>query len=256
VLGEKSRLFTGAGDAHAWRRAAYAAAGVEAAAAWPAYPPRSITIVDRRGTRGIANLEAVLALVAATGLPHRVVRVSGGWAWSEQVRAFADTGILIAVHGAVLANVIYMPPRAAVLEVVPFLGSTPVFRRIAEAARVVYHPIYARAPSAAALRAGAPGLQLYNESAYVAACREAGLSSADAALLVQCNVAPKNAFVEVPLDELARELAQALDEIGCRNSICMDAQGGRTNYLRPASEVAEAAQLLKGEQPAAAAGGA
>jgi capsular polysaccharide biosynthesis protein len=56
-------------------------------------------------------------VLKATGLPVRVIRDMGALSWEEQVAAMANTGILVAVHGAALTNVIFMPANAVLIEV-------------------------------------------------------------------------------------------------------------------------------------------
>jgi hypothetical protein len=253
VLGEKSRLFTGAGDAHAWRRAAYAAAGVPAARAWPAYPPRTITLLHRERYRAYTNDAAVRALCEATGLPVRVLAITGRWTWAQQVAAFADTGILIASHGAALTNVVYMPPHAALIEVSAYLGAVPVFRRVAEAARVTYHAVYARHPSDAAIDSGMEGMEQYRGNAFKEQCPDAGLPSADAPLVLPCNLASKRSQIEAPLDDLARALELALDDIGCRGGLCRNAEGEPHTDFRPQAAAAKAAAAEAAAAAAAAA---
>ena len=67
LVGEKSRVFTGAGDAQAWRVAAYAAAGVSAPF-WSHHAPRTVTILVRERFRRFLNMQEVLRVVGASGL--------------------------------------------------------------------------------------------------------------------------------------------------------------------------------------------
>ena len=116
MIGEKTRLFTGPGDAHAWRIAAYAVAGVEAPA-WPTHPPRTVTIIVRERFRNFLNHQAVLQYLSGWGLPVTVVYWASKLTWEEQVKLYANTGILIASHGAALTNMMYMPVHSVALEV-------------------------------------------------------------------------------------------------------------------------------------------
>ena len=85
----------------------------------PRLPPRFITVVDRSGLhgRGIFNNYVLQQAVEATGLPYRILPKLDELTFKEQVELMAGTGILIAPHGAHLANLAFMPARSAVIEV-------------------------------------------------------------------------------------------------------------------------------------------
>ena len=251
VLGEKPRLFTGVADAHAFRLAAYTAAGVSSTAAWPAYPPRTITLLLRKGSRGFVNADAVVAAAKATGLPVRTrvlerdeAAASNGF--EAQVREFADTGVLIAAHGAALTNVAFMPVGAAVAEVFPFLGVVPIYRRLAEAARVTHIAIYSERPSVSAGKAPpatATGsdddLSLFDDRAYIAACVAPAIPSGDGAAIHACDWPSKRARIVVSIARLRDALERALDDIGCRVTVdgratrCRREGGGYDDFARP-----------------------
>lgn len=220
VLGQRDRLFAGPGDAHAFRLAAYAAANVTAPA-WATHPPRTITLLVRERWRQFTNLDAVMALLNATGLPVRVERALGKLSFSAQVALFAGTGVLVSAHGAGLINAIFMPKGAVVVEVAPFLGVTPLYARISEQARVRHLTVYSDAPSNASLHSGLEGMaELYGSERFAAECARRRLSSTDAPLEPFCNLASKRAQIEVSLEQLRAALRTALDDIGCRDSYC------------------------------------
>ena len=74
--------------------------------------------------RGLYNIDDVLVVLRETGLPVRVINDMGALTWEEQVDAMAQTGILVAVHGAALTNVIFMPTNAVLIEVRACCGDT------------------------------------------------------------------------------------------------------------------------------------
>jgi Glycosyltransferase 61 len=111
----KSSLFTGQRDAHVFKQLAYAKAGVNIPA-YGRYPPRQITVMTR-SSRGLYNIEEILEVLKETGLPVKVINDMGALTWQQQVQVMAETGILVAVHGAALTNVIFMPANAVLVEV-------------------------------------------------------------------------------------------------------------------------------------------
>ena len=121
IPGVKNKFFTGRADAWMWRHYAYKALGLGAKGirSHPRYPPRKVTIIDRKGLngRGIYNKQELIDAVAATGLPYQVVPNMASMSFAEQVELMAGTGILIAPHGAHLANSMFLPVHAVVIEV-------------------------------------------------------------------------------------------------------------------------------------------
>ena len=61
----------------------------------------------------------------------------------DQVRTIRDTDLLIAQHGAGLANLVWLPPGAGVIELLPPLPPTidTIFRNLAAARRVGYRAV-------------------------------------------------------------------------------------------------------------------
>jgi capsular polysaccharide biosynthesis protein len=116
VLGLKPRFFNSIGDAHAFRLVAYGLAGVTARAK-DDWPPRQITLVTRIGSRALDNIEEVVPLLNSTGLKFEWVQEMGALTFQEQVGVMANTGILVAIHGAGLTNVVFMPAHSVVIEV-------------------------------------------------------------------------------------------------------------------------------------------
>lgn len=121
IPGVKNKIFTGRADAWLWRHYAYKALGLGAKGlrSHPRYPPRKVTIIDRKGLngRGIYNKQALIDAVAAMGLPYEVVPNMASMSFAQQVELMAGTGILIAPHGAHLTNSMFLPVHAVVIEV-------------------------------------------------------------------------------------------------------------------------------------------
>ena len=63
------------------------------------------------------NLDELVPMINSTGLTFRWIQEMGSLTFQEQVDVMANTGILIAVHGAGLANVMFMPAHSVVIEV-------------------------------------------------------------------------------------------------------------------------------------------
>lgn len=219
VLGQKERVFSGPGDAHAFRLAAYAAANVTLPA-WDTHPPRSITLLVRERWREFTNFEEVKAALRGTGLPVRVVKRLSAMSWADQVALFAGTGILIAAHGAAMVNTMFMPKGSVAIEVFSHLGVVPIYGRIAESSRVRYYPLYSDFPSNSSLASGKEGMEMYASARFASECTARNLSSADGPLESYCNLASKRASLEVPMPAFVTLLALALDDIGCRASFC------------------------------------
>ena len=99
-----------------------AAAAAAAAAATPAPrqegPPR-VTLVQRSTTRRIRNLKEVENLVKIVmGVSPRVVDMSD-LSIKEQVLLMHNTDIFILVHGGAMANLLWLPPGALIIDVYP-----------------------------------------------------------------------------------------------------------------------------------------
>jgi hypothetical protein len=123
IPGAKNKFFTGRSDAWLYRQYAYMMAGLpeKGIKSHPLYPPRKITVIDRKGMngRGIYNRDELIAAVEATGLPYELVGNMAKLSFAQQVELMAGTGILIAPHGAHLANAMFLPAHAVVVEMYP-----------------------------------------------------------------------------------------------------------------------------------------
>lgn len=78
---------------------------------------RPLYLLRRRG--GIRRVVNEQAVVAALGPRGFVAFDPGAHAIEAQIRAFRDTSLVVAPHGAALANIVYCPPGTPVVEIVP-----------------------------------------------------------------------------------------------------------------------------------------
>lgn len=88
---------------------------------WDVYPPRSITVVTRQGTRNLTPQKPLRALLRHVGLPVRWMTGLGSRTWDEQVAVLSGTGIFLSAHGGDLVGIPFLPPSAAVIEAFPYL---------------------------------------------------------------------------------------------------------------------------------------
>lgn len=104
--------------------AAFAAAACEAAnVSRPQAPPRTITyLMSPIGETIINNGDVLSALRAAaegTGFTVRPYSPTASVPFSSLVSVMARTGVLVARHGPLMANALFLPPGAAVVELLP-----------------------------------------------------------------------------------------------------------------------------------------
>jgi hypothetical protein len=145
VLGSKFKIFAGRADGWMFRQYAYQHAKLPLCVgkanvlvdpvtkaekkcyrAHPKYAPRKITVLDDEdssifGGSYFWNLEELMETVAEAGLPFERRTKVMDLPFFEQVKLFADTGILIAPHGhPALANVPFLAVHSAVIEIFPY----------------------------------------------------------------------------------------------------------------------------------------
>lgn len=112
--------FSNAEHARAFREAAYKHAGIN----MPAVAPKTITMLTAVGGEPVANVPEVTAALhdvgRALGLRVRPFSVTPGAPFSSFVAAMARTGVLVSRHGPLLANTMFLPPGAVVLELLPY----------------------------------------------------------------------------------------------------------------------------------------
>ena len=217
IPGAKNKLFTGRADAAVFRQYAYQVAGLPARGVLPhpRYPPRMITVLDRKGMngRGIFNRELLIELVAATGVPYRLVSTMGSMSFAEQVELMSSTGVLIAPHGAALANIMFLPAHAVVLELFPFLMKKNTYRYLANLLDLHYYPVYCWDLLPRNLTQFY-GVALMNEEYFWNNCVATNISSYDALNYHACNAASKNYPIVVSAPSIRAALNDAVDTIG------------------------------------------
>jgi hypothetical protein len=220
IPGSKPKWFTARGDAWMWRQYAYQATGLsqKGVIPHPRFPPRKITIVDRKdmNARGIHNSDAVLAAISATGLPFEVIPSMGALSFSDQVALMAGTGILIAPHGAALANAMFLPAHSVVVELFPYGMKKNTYRHLASMADLTYFPMYSWdvLPPTPENMERYYGVQLLNEEYYWKNCAAVNISSIDALNEHACNAASKNYPILVDIPSLTAVLRDGVDIIG------------------------------------------
>lgn len=217
VIGLKPRMFNSVGDAHAFRLMSYNFAGIKDVKAKDEWPPRQITLITRVGSRSIVNLDDIVPILSGTGLKFEWVQEMGVLTWEEQVHMMAKTGILLAVHGAGLANIMFMPAHSVVIEIFPYVMYASMYRDVAATAGLYYYRIQSLRPP----NDTASG-QLVNDDVFISTCdgEEKHISSPAAFLDYECNWRSKSSPVLLDLHQLQYTLGLALDDIGCRDSYC------------------------------------
>ena len=92
----------------------------------------------RRGTRRIANLADLEPVIRDHGLEAVATE---GLGLAEQVRLFSEARVVVGVHGAGLANAVFMPPGAAMVEVMPPWYMTACYLVLANEAGMRYRAV-------------------------------------------------------------------------------------------------------------------
>lgn len=70
-----------------------------------------------QSTRNIVNIDEVVAYLRATGIELNWIKEMGELTFQQQVEAMANTGVLLGIHGAGLANAMFMPAHSVLVEV-------------------------------------------------------------------------------------------------------------------------------------------
>jgi len=111
----------------------------------PSVYPR-ITIVQRKGTRKIINLNELVNTIKGTIQINDVSIVNDGLSFEQQACIFCRTDIVIYVHGGVAGNFVFLPFGAVLLEIDTIFFSPklhPYFLWISEylsTQEIIYHP--------------------------------------------------------------------------------------------------------------------
>eukprot|EP00667_Euglena_gracilis_P014147 EG_transcript_14634 len=111
----------------AFRRFALGRAGAAVEAPPPPGRPPRVTVVQRNGTRRIANLGEVLAAVNGalaaqygTSTPNATLVDFGQLTVRQQLQTARCTDILVMVHGAVYGSAVFLPRHAIVIDLYPY----------------------------------------------------------------------------------------------------------------------------------------
>lgn len=91
-----------------------------------------------RGRRTIVNEDAVAAML--TGLGFRTVATEG-LTVAEQARLFAGAEVVVALHGAGLANLMFCRPGAHAVELLPANAAVSTYHLLARQAGLHHHPV-------------------------------------------------------------------------------------------------------------------
>lgn len=218
VVGSKYRLFTSRADHWLFRAYGYREAGLIQQGVQPhsRYPPRKITVLDRESNigRAIFNKKEVEAVVRGTGLPYEYVGSLGRKSFTDQVTIMSQTGILIGPHGAGLANSIFLPAHAVVVELFSIMMKKWSYSNLAATAGLLYFPVYGWDTLPANYSSSFYGVQLMQDNYFKDNCLKTNISSYDANTMHACNSASKYHPVIVPIDTFRQVLKDAVDAIG------------------------------------------
>jgi capsular polysaccharide biosynthesis protein len=100
--------------------------------------PRRIFIARPAGRRGARNPAALAATLDRFGIvPVRLETLD----CAAQIALFAGAELVVGAHGAGLANIVFCPPGARVVEVFQRAYGTPAYRKLAAALDLGYVPL-------------------------------------------------------------------------------------------------------------------
>ena len=135
--------------------------------------------------------------------------------FEEQVGVMAGTGILVAVHGAALTNLIFLPAGAVVIEVFPWSFHKPTYRGLAGALGVHYLSLRGRTPPPPRdLEKNQLASDLIYHPRFYRQCLATHASTRQFNAMPLCNTAAKSQTVTVDTAALALLLEEAMDNIG------------------------------------------
>jgi capsular polysaccharide biosynthesis protein len=83
---------------------------------------------SRRNNRRVLNQDAVMSLLTTRGF---VVVDPDALTVAEQIRTFAEASVVVAPHGAALANLVFASPGATVIELFPAGVVVPDYWKLA-----------------------------------------------------------------------------------------------------------------------------
>ena len=95
--------------------------------------------------RGIYNRLETIKAVEESGVPFELVNSMAKLSFADQVMLMSSTGVLVAPHGAALANIMFLPAHAAVVEIFPYLMKKNTYRYLCGLFDLLYFPVRAAA---------------------------------------------------------------------------------------------------------------
>ena len=139
---ECERLLVSHGPAPLGGPTARSVAFLRAAMRPSAAPPggRRLLLL-RRSTRRIANADEVARVASARGVEAVATE---GMSLRAQAELFAGASLLVGIHGAGLANAVFMAPGTPLVEVVPEWYVVPCYLRLAVEAGLPYRALAGR----------------------------------------------------------------------------------------------------------------
>lgn len=93
-------------------------------------------------SRRLVNEDALLPILSRHGFERVVL---GHMSFDEQVRMFAEVDVLLAVHGAGMTNMVFMPPKSHVVEIACAQHPSTFFTHLALVSNRPYRAISAEA---------------------------------------------------------------------------------------------------------------
>jgi protein O-GlcNAc transferase len=102
-----------------------------------------LTVIQRNHTRRLDNHQAMVEQLSLINPSVYVQEVDlAAMDFKTQIQLIQDTDILVGVHGAGLTHILYLPPRAVVIEIMPLGLQYEGFRNLARLRRLQYFRIH------------------------------------------------------------------------------------------------------------------
>lgn len=104
--------------------------------------PRRVVYISRRNSarrRFTPDSEELLLQTLRSHEPAlEDVLITSHWSLMDQARLFTEARVFVTLHGAALANILYMPPGSHVVEIMPPNYTKPTFKNLAKLTGVRY----------------------------------------------------------------------------------------------------------------------
>ena len=228
ISARENTYFVRQKDANALRDAAYTAASVPQSRAACAplracYFQRSEGSTGGRwegGARVIVNRQRVLALMAQLltarapdGRVH-LVNANSSHTFSQQLAVFASCDLMVSVHGSQNANIMFMRPGTAFMELNPHKFFYSSYEELATVSRVLYLRSRDNAIASAQDVAHSPKKRREFEASKAAFIRAFGTWSDDRCQQhSRCRSQSRNFPTAVNLTDLARHFARGVEHV-------------------------------------------